>query len=607
MSTIASPLTDLLKQDTEWYWSSECEEAFFKIKDILTSEEGVLVHYDPNKPVTLAVDASPRGLGAVISHVTEQGERPIAYGSRTLTQAERNYSQIEREGLAIIFGLQKFHQYLFGRKFTIITDNKPLSYIFSPNKGIPVLAAARIQRWAMQLASYSYDISVRSSSQNGNADALSRLPQTNTEDRRWVKANWTSDACAINVTQVNGLPVSAKNIATETIHDPILSKVMFFTINGWPEADDMDMELQAYYRKRHEMTVEEGCLLWGIWTIIPGKYREIMLRELHESHPGMIRMKSLARQHVWWPLIDEAIEKMVKSCPVCQDLQPKPTKLVGNAWKWPSKPWSRVHLDFAGPFMGENFFIMVDAHSKWPEVHHMKSTTATRTIEVIRQTFAQHGLPTEVVTDNGPQFVSEEFEQFMKVNGVKHIRAPAYHPSTNGEAERFVQTFKKAMKSSKSKYSWNRRICTFLLHYRTTPHTVTGVTPAELMGKKLRTRLDAVHPNITGKMERKCSNNISRERYLETGDSVLVRDYRQRKDTWTRGIVQQKLGPYTYIVQVKDLVWKRHIDQMKLVEHPGDIKEDLCQKPVHTDFEVTNDGHYEYHTQEFGRKRGTKD
>ena len=341
LSTIASPLHELLKKEKQWCWSTDCERAFKDIKRILTTEAGVLVHYDPSKPLSLAVDASPIGLGAVISH-TKGGkeERPIAFASRSLTPPEKNYSQLEKEGLAIIFGLQKFHQYLFARKFTLITDNKPLSFILGPKKGIPVLAASRIQRWAIQLAAYKYDIQVRGSKENGNADALSRLPLPTMEqnDGERAQVNWTAEATLFNVMQVNQLPVTAKEISLATSHDPTLAKVMHFTINGWPDKKGLDLQLQPYVTRQNELSLEEGCLLWGARTIIPPKFRSQLLQDLHNDHPGMVRMKALARLHVWWPNLNQEIERTVRECKICQETQPKAPQAEANPWRWPTLP-----------------------------------------------------------------------------------------------------------------------------------------------------------------------------------------------------------------------------------------------------------------------------
>ena len=176
LSTITHPLNQLLCHQTKWQWSQECEKSFQKLKDQLSSDQ-VLVHYDSTPPVCLACDASQYGVGAVISHLMPDGtERPIAYGSRTLTKAEKNYAQIDKEAAAIIFGIKKFHPYIYGRKFTLITDHKPLTTIFSPKSSLPALAAARLQRWAIILSAYQYEVEFRATDKHANADCLSRLP-----------------------------------------------------------------------------------------------------------------------------------------------------------------------------------------------------------------------------------------------------------------------------------------------------------------------------------------------------------------------------------------------------------------------------------------------
>ena len=160
----------------KWEWSKECEEAFQRSKSELMAGR-VLVPYDEKRKLILACDASPYGVGAVISHVMDDGEEhPIAFASRTLTKSERNYSQIEKEALAIIFGVRKFHKYLYGRLFHLYTDHKPLVIILGPKTAVPTLAAARMQRWAVILQAYSYQVEYRPSKEHGNADALSRLP-----------------------------------------------------------------------------------------------------------------------------------------------------------------------------------------------------------------------------------------------------------------------------------------------------------------------------------------------------------------------------------------------------------------------------------------------
>ena len=213
----------LLCKDARWKWTEDCAKAFQHIKNVLVSSTFV-THYNPSLPLRLAADASPYGLGAVISHVMEDGqEQPIAFASRTLSKSEQNYSQIEKEALALIFGVKKFHLYLCGQTFTLVTDRKPLTTIFGPKRGTPPLAAARLQRWSLILSAYSYNIEYCSTEAHANADSLSRLPLKSQE------APITSDEPAIfNVSQLESLPVTSQQLRAATRTDPVLSKVICY-------------------------------------------------------------------------------------------------------------------------------------------------------------------------------------------------------------------------------------------------------------------------------------------------------------------------------------------------------------------------------------------
>ena len=187
-----------------------------------------------------------------------------------------------------------------------------------------------------------------------------------------------------------------------------------------------------------------------------------LTNRLHESHPGVVRMKALARSYVWWPGIDSDIEKLVKQSFGCQKNQNMPAIATLHRWEWPSSPWERVHIDFAGPFLDRMFFVLVDAHSKWSEMVEMKTTTSTKTIEVLGSIFSRNGIPAQIVSDNGSKFSSDEFATFMKCNGIKHFKSAPYHPATNGLAERFIQTFKNTMRAMKDENrDINRKIAIF--------------------------------------------------------------------------------------------------------------------------------------------------
>ena len=175
IATHLALLYKLLEKYQKCVWSEECESTFRKCQSLLTSD-AVLVHYDSEQPLKLACDASSYGLGVVLSHVSKEGECPIAFASRTLTKAERNYGQIENETLALVYGIKKFHKYIYGRRFTLVTDHKPLLSILGPTSEVPPIAAARMQRWGIFLSAYQYDVECKRSKDHSNADGLSRLP-----------------------------------------------------------------------------------------------------------------------------------------------------------------------------------------------------------------------------------------------------------------------------------------------------------------------------------------------------------------------------------------------------------------------------------------------
>ncbi|XP_064462121.1 uncharacterized protein K02A2.6-like [Ornithodoros turicata] len=276
--------------------------------------------------------------------------------------------------------------------------------------------------------------------------------------------------------------------------------------------------------------MHQGCILWGMRVLMPSKLRMRVLDEHHCGHPGIVRMKEIARSYTWWPRIDDELEQMVKRCDDCQEQRPQPPKAPLHPWSWPSRPWDRAHLDFAGPFLSKNFLVAVDAHSKWPEVFVLQSTTAAATVQCVRELFTRWGIAGTIVTDNGPQFCAESFRMFLKQNGVKHITSAPYQPSSNGLAERFIRTLKEGLKKDQS-HSLEVRLANLLLVYRNTPHATTAQSPASLMlGRPLRTRLDLMKPSLNLTVRQKqviqSFTRSPRGRVFQVGDPVRVRNYR---------------------------------------------------------------------------------
>ena len=372
LSTVLAPLYKLLRKGVQWKWREKEQEAFEAAEALLMSRN-LLVHYDIYKGLVLTCDASEYGLGAVLAHKMEDGsERPIRYASRTLTPAERNYAQIDKEALAIVYGVKHFHRYLFGRKFLICSDHKPLMYLLGEHRGISPTSSARVQRWALTLSGYQYTIVHRPGAQMGNADGLSRLPQP-THDISTPPLLET----VLLMERLNSSLVTASHIREWTSRDSVLSKFLKYALQGWPVSIDPNC---SYSKRKDEITVEDGCLLWGTRVIVPPQLRSKVVDEIHEGHPGINRMKSFARSYVWWPGLDRDLEKKVQQCILCQRNRKNPPKVPMHPWEWPEQPWTRLHVDHACPVEGKILFLIVDAHSKWIDVHIVPSTSATSAI-----------------------------------------------------------------------------------------------------------------------------------------------------------------------------------------------------------------------------------
>ena len=339
LATATEPLHRLLRKETEWNWDKDCASSFASVKELLCSAP-LLTHFDPTLPIVVHCDASPYGLGAILSHLMSDGtEKPVSYASRTLSVAERNYAHIEKEGLALVFAVKKFHQFLFGHRFLLYTDHKPILGLFAENRELPTRAASRVLRWALLLAAYDYELKYRPGSSNGNADGLSRLPV----DAR--SGDISQTVVSVNLMELVSSPVTEKEVRAATRTDAELGVVLNRTLEEWN--GPVSPQLKPYSLRADELTTEGGVLLWGSRVIIPKVLRHKVLAELHEVHPGVSRMKSLARSYVWWPGIGGEIEELVRHCDTCQKNHRKPTSAPVHPWERPSSPWERLHIDHA--------------------------------------------------------------------------------------------------------------------------------------------------------------------------------------------------------------------------------------------------------------------
>lgn len=547
LSTITAPLRQLLEKKCTFKWSTACEHAFITLKQSIASDI-TLTPFDPNLPVVLTCDASPVGIAGVLNHSIDGKEKPIAFASRSLTAAEKNYSQLDREALAIVFATNHFFNYLFGKKFKLVTDNRPLTRIFHQNTKIPPMTSGRLLRYAAFLSGFDYEVEFKSGLENIDSDCFSRAPIKQEHFSNDMLLNdEVSEVHDMTINAISTTTINAEIIRTETASDDNLSEII--------------RDIQTNYESAYEYTYENGMLFKGQRIIIPTKLRSTILTELHRTHIGSTKMKQLARRYVFWKNIDKDIEQIARSCEQCVKNRSNPRK-VFHPWDEPEENWDRIHIDYAGPFQEHHFLICVDAKSKWAEIRITKNApTTTSTIEMLSDIFAFHGYPKVMVADNATIFTNDQFKSFCASNGIFQKFCAPGHPATNGLAERNVQTLKNRLKAMTDEpLSMIQKVREIMFRYRATP-LANNSTPAEqYLNRKIRITLDAIRPT---KLTYNKQNDV-KVRNLSVGDTVQARYYAQNKPQWKLGTIVKKLGKLHYVVKLDTgYTFKRHINQLR--------------------------------------------
>nr|KAG5695716.1 hypothetical protein BaRGS_004461 [Batillaria attramentaria] len=467
------------------------------------------------------------------------------------------------------------------RGFILVTDHKPLTALFGPKKGTPLLAANRLARWALWLNQFDYTIEYRKTADHGNADALSRLPSGDDIDfDREESGEDTDMVCAIRVLSLQVKPFDSNILRQESGKDPVIATVMRYVREGWPlKHAEINEEVRKFQKLSDSLSICHGCLIYGTRVVIPQSLQPKILDLLHIGHFGMERMKQLARTAVYWPGIDAAIEMTSRRYDSCGEHQNKPSKPPAHPWMLPEKPWSRVHLDHAINFMGTNWLVITDAYSKYPCIHPTSSTSTRATLDLLEEDFAHFGYPHTLVSDNATAFVSEEFQSWRKERGITHLTGAPYHPATNGAAERLVQTFKQALR--KSSLPPKRALQEFLMQYRRMP-TSCGFSPSELlMSRQIRTRIDTLLPSPAHIAQGKQSKEASKTqvtpdpggvakvtRQYKAGDPVYALYYgphHAKQPRWVPAVVKKSTGTRCFNVKVvpRGPVWRRHWEQLR--------------------------------------------
>ncbi|KAJ3617722.1 hypothetical protein MTP99_006817 [Tenebrio molitor] len=299
-------------------------------------------------------------------------------------------------------------------------------------------------------------------------------------------------------------------------------------------------------------------------------------------------MKQIAKSYFFWPGINRDVERVVEACEGCGQNQQHPAKTILHNWKWPKEVFSRIHIDYLGPFLNKHFLVILDAHSKWVEVFPTTNITTSFTFSALYSVIARFGIPRLIVSDNATNLAtSSEFQDFLKAFNIKQITSAPYFPQSNGAAENAVKTVKNALKKAfavvkNSSFNVNEVLNKFLFDYRNCAHATTGFSPAFLMfGRNIRTRFDIIcDENVELAVKKKQGIQEfhfgGRQRAeLRVGDKVMTRDYRGDKGTkvWTKAIIKKIIGKCTFLCQVIETgaIWKRHTNQIRKLRLEGSL------------------------------------
>ena len=400
-----------------------------------------------------------------------KGPRIIAYGNKSLTECEKRYCQTEKEALALVWAVEHFDIYLYGKQFELISDHKPLEIIFGPNSK----PCARIERWVLRLQSYNYKVVYRPG-KNNIADPISRL-STNMDPQPFDDENYINSI----IEQSCPVAVLLKEIkdACEADEELKLVKEGLYN-NQW------NQNVNKYKVFENELCFQNNILLRGSKIVISLKLRTRVLAAAHEGHPGIVAMKSRLRTKVWWPKIDKDAENYVKACKGCTLVAaPNPPNPMKRR-TLPMQAWIDVAIDFLGPLPSEHYLlVIVDYFSRYKEIKITKSINATDTIEIPKEIFSRVGIPVSITADNGRQFTSEDFKKFCKEYGIILYHSIPYWPQQNGEVERQNRDILKRLKITQiQKSNWKQDLYKYLMMYNSTPHSTTGKSPSELFFRR---------------------------------------------------------------------------------------------------------------------------
>lgn len=576
LATLSEPLRRMTKKDAGFMFGQEQRRAFCLLKEIL-SKSVTLSYFRPGAKTAIIADASPVGIAGLVLQNQDGVEKIIYCASRSLSDVEKRYSQTEKEALSLVWACEKFGLFLHGAEFEMRTDHKPLEFIFSPRSK----PSARIERWVLRLQSFTYRVKYLPGP-NNIADFLSRLiPNQKTVQKQDDQEE--CDYVKFVATIATPHSVTTKEIERASETDEELSRVRSCIVSGkWEQCED-----KPYKAISTELCQVGFVTLRGTRIVVPQSLRQRIMKIAHQGHPGIVKMKTLLRTKVWWPGIDKEAEKFCRTCRSCQIVSSyEPPEPICST-TLPTGPWQDLALDYLGPLpTGDSILVVVDYYSRYIETNVVKNTSSETTICFLKKIFRIHGLPFSLRTDNATSFTSAEFEEYLSVEGIEHRKTTPLWPSANGEVERQNRSIMKRIKIAIAEgHNWKIALDDYVDSYRSTPHSTTGLPPADvLMGRKLRSRLpqlpqrnfDDEEMRDTDAIRKQASSEQADARRhakvsdIKEGDTVLLRQPYQNKFTTpfncAEHSVVERAGNSVKVKTPEGVVLKRNITHVKKID-----------------------------------------
>ena len=577
LSTMSSPLRNLLRKDVQWQWSQSQNDAFQKIKSAL-AQSPVLQFINVHKPVTIQCDASSCGIGACLM----QDGHPIAFASRSLTAAEQNYATIEKELLSIVYACEKFNHFVYGKTVEIHSDHKPLEMITQKSLS---KASPRLQRMLLRLQKYSVIVKWKPGREMHIADALSRAYLTHDD----TDEELSHDMEVMVHSLMKNLPVSSsklQELQQNTIQDPSLIELLRLVKHGWPHSRScVPSCVKTYWGFRDEIYEAGGILFMGDRIIIPKEMQKYTLDLIHGSHLGMEKCKNRARELVYWPGINRDIEMTVMSCAKCGEFRNNNRKEPLIPHTVPNRPWQKIGADIF-EMAGKDYLCVVDYFSKYPEICLLSGKTAGSVVNQLKSVFARQGIPEELCADNMP-FASYEFRNFASEYGFIVTTSSPHFPQSNGFVERMIGTMKKLLKKADDPYI-------ALLEYRNTPITGLRYSPSQILNcRRLRTKLPVsshlLQPTIIADVRYQLVKLQERQKsyYDRTAKSLSqllpgesVRYKSTPSSTWKPAVVDRRHStPRSYVIHTDYGTQlrrnRRHLQKTSEPPHVLDSEEEI--------------------------------